>query len=55
MADCGHGLPYSPARRDTLDSLKDQLQSHQASVSRLIAAIAFLEANPGAQALMNSI
>lgn len=41
--------------RDTMASLKIQLERATTTVERLTAAIAFLEANPGAVALMNSL
>ncbi len=43
------------AERDKLESLKRELGHHQQNIKRLTAAIEFLEQNPGAQALVNSL
>ena len=58
MATCDYPRPHSASEdyeRDKLGSLRFQLERANQDKARLEAAIAFLEANPGAIALINSI
>lgn len=54
MATYGERTKYHP-ETDKLQNLKFQLEDATKAVTQLQSAIAFLEANPGAVALVNSI
>lgn len=55
MASATYDRAQEGCEVDKLTSLKAQLKQHTDAVVRLEAAVKFLEENPGAQALINSI